>query len=124
MSPELRAALRLIFEAYPAGSTVPVLREHALELLEGSADVSQSGAVDLTVAQLAARFDRKPSAVRAWLERGDIPEAYKLNGREWRVPSASVEAFQERQREGNGRSKATSSSAALGDWRKTGQTSS
>jgi len=36
--------------------------------------------------------------VRAWVERGDFTGAYKLHGKEWRVPISSVEAFQDRQR--------------------------
>jgi len=36
--------------------------------------------------------------VRGWVERGDFPGAYKLNGKEWRVPVSGVEAFQNRQR--------------------------
>ena len=71
-----------------------------LELLtDGQDSPARPGtpAVDLNVADLAFLFKKKPSTVRAWIERGDFPGAYKLNGKEWRVPAAAVEAFQRAQ---------------------------
>lgn len=71
-----------------------------LELLgDGGGTPARPGtpAVDLNVADLALLFKKKPSTVRAWIERGDFPGAYKLNGKEWRVPGAAVEAFQKAQ---------------------------
>lgn len=55
--------------------------------------------VDLTVPQLAALFGRGSSTVRTWIEDGLFPNAYKLKGREWRVPRADIEAVQKQQRE-------------------------
>ena len=49
---------------------------------------------DFTVAQLAARFGRTPSCVRAWLDAGRFEGAYKLNNKDWRVPVAGVLAFE------------------------------
>jgi predicted site-specific integrase-resolvase len=54
--------------------------------------------VDLTIRGLAQLFGKQPSTVRAWVERGDFAGAYKLHGKEWRVPESGVEAFQNRQR--------------------------
>ena len=54
--------------------------------------------VDLTIRDLAQLFGKQPSTVRAWVERGDFPGAYKLHGKEWRVPVSAVEPFQNRQR--------------------------
>jgi len=53
---------------------------------------------DLTIAELAARFHRSPSTIRDWCEHGRLGGAYKLNGRDWRIPQAGVEAFLARQR--------------------------
>lgn len=36
--------------------------------------------------------------MRAWLEAGRFPGAYKLRGRDWRVPPDAVEAFKARER--------------------------
>ena len=57
---------------------------------------------DLTVAALATLFGKRPNTVRAWVERGEFPNAYKLPGKqpkrcEWRVPTSDVETFRRRQ---------------------------
>jgi len=67
--------------------------------------------VDLTIRDLAQLFGKQPSTVRAWVERGDFPGAYKLHGKEWRVPESGVEAFQNRQRQGK-------SDTRLSAWRR------
>jgi hypothetical protein len=103
VTPEAAAGLRSLAEALPAGAAVPVPREWLLELLAGSAPlaastVSIAAPADFTVAELAARFGRKPSTVRGWLDRELIPGAYRFHGREWRVPAAALAAFEARQR--------------------------
>jgi hypothetical protein len=116
---DLRQHYRAVAEALPVGTAVSVPRELLLELLEASAGRLQTSAVspDLTVADLCTRFSRKPSAVRAWLERGDFPGAYRLNGREWRVPPAAVEAFEAAQR-GAAPGGTGESGKDLGAWRR------
>lgn len=114
MTPEQREAWRIVLG-------------HVLELLEGN-DVSQglpsAQAADLTVADLATRFGRSASTVRAWCEAGRFPGAYRFEHREWRVPAAGLAAFEADQRSGvsqparrpaQGRGKLTD----LGAWRKT-----
>jgi Helix-turn-helix domain len=104
MNLELANALRALAEALPVGTPVPVPREVLLELLAGGGAApiraTETVPADLTVAQLAARFGRKPSTVRGWLDRQLIPGAYRFQGREWRVPAASLAAFEESQRLG------------------------
>jgi len=96
------AGVRERLEALPRGTLVPV--DWVLNLLsDGHDGPARPGApvVDLNVADLALLFKKKPSTVRAWIERGNFPGAYKLNGKEWRVPAAAVDAFQRaQQREG------------------------
>ena len=95
-SPPLES-LRTALAAMPPGSLVP--RDWLLEQLSSSPAPSESLAlVDLTIGDLARLFGKRPSTVRAWVERGDFPGAYKLHGKEWRVPASAVEAFQDRQR--------------------------
>ncbi len=87
----------------PPGSLVP--RDWVLEHLpDGSPSVPASetptppARVDLRIRDLAKLFEKQPSTVRAWVERGDFPGAYKLYGKEWRVPPAALDAFQRAQR--------------------------
>jgi hypothetical protein len=102
VTPEAAAGLRTLAEALPTGAAVPVPREWLLELLARIAAPAASGAsstpADLTVADLAARFGRKPSTIRGWLDRELIPGSYRFRGREWRVPAGALAAFEAGQR--------------------------
>ncbi|SRR5712691_1929462 len=96
-------SLRAALTAMPPGTLVP--RDWVLERLsEDIPDVPAAVTpapptrVDLTIRDLAQLFGKQPSTVRAWVERGNFPGAYKLHGKEWRVPVSAVESFQNRQR--------------------------
>ncbi len=82
----------------PPGTLVP--RDWLLDRLSGAepAQNASTALVDLTIQDLAKMFGKRPSTVRAWVERGDFAGAYKLHGKEWRVPADSVREFQEQQR--------------------------
>lgn len=109
---DLPDRLRELAERLPSGGSVTLTRDALLELAAGGDGRTAHNAsqADLTVAELAARFHRAASTVRQWCERGRFDAAYKLNGRDWRVPPAAVEAFLAAQR-GEGRT------AQLGAWR-------
>lgn len=98
------AAERLVAElqALPPGSLVP--RDWILGRLadqvpaQDAPPLGTAPTVDRTVHDLAILFGKRPSTVRTWIERGDFPGSYKLNGKEWRVPAAAIDAFQQAQR--------------------------
>lgn len=100
-----RQALRELAEALPIGAALAVPREWLLDLLgsgEERGTVPPTGSPpppDLTVGALAKRFDRAPATVREWCERQVFAGAYRFRGREWRVPLASVLAFEAEERE-------------------------
>src|SRR2546425_6358904 len=103
MASPLLESLRAALTAMPPGALVP--RDWLLEQLgDVSTDAptpvvpAPAAHVGLTIRGLAQLFGKQPSTVRAWVERGDFTGAYKLHGKEWRVPISSVEAFQDRQR--------------------------
>lgn len=119
-----RQALALISEGFARlGEALAISDEHQL-------DVAAEPTSDFTVIQLAHRYNRKPSTVRMWVESGRFPNAYKLRGREWRVPTASIrqfEAVELNTHEGRVREAGASGQPArarkgqkpdLGDWRK------
>jgi hypothetical protein len=100
-----------------------VPREWLLELLGGAGETPRLMVepADLTAVQVAVRFGRHPSTVRLWLERGAFPGAYKLRGRDWRVPPSSLAAFEAHEREGKPSAPAIRScgkTADLADWRR------
>ena len=120
-----RALLVELARAIAPDQTVSVPASWLLKVLS---DTEQPTApqpiltVDLTLAEVAAKFGRKsPSTVRRWCEKGMLPGAYRLRGREWRIPIAAVVAFQERYREGGCRlaphASLTVAGGSLGDWR-------
>src|SRR6266581_3976332 len=47
----------------------------------------------LTVAQLAEHLGRSRSAVRGWCEQARFRGAFKLNGKDWRIPAEAVASF-------------------------------
>lgn len=107
----------------PPGTLVP--RDWLLEqLTDPSAGAPAPAAsapaplVDRTIRDLAHVFGKRPSTVRAWVEHGDFPGAYKLHGKEWRVPASAVEAFQDRQRHRKSSSRSAETESRLSAWRR------
>lgn len=93
----LSDAIRALVTAAPEDATVPVrwLAEQLAKHSDGAeAPTRTATSVDLTVKEVALRLERKPSTVRAWCDTGILPGAYRLRGREWRVPEAAIEAMQ------------------------------
>ena len=115
--------LRALSAGLPPGASVTLSGDWLREQL---ADTTGQGAealdADQTIAQLAERFGRAPSTVRAWLEADRFPGAYKLRGRDWRVPAAGVAAFLEAERAPRpiASRRAGGARVSLGDWRKAG----
>lgn len=115
----LRGQLEKLLEALPEGGSVTLDREALAELLEAEPGPEEERLSDLTVPELAEELDRGKSTVRGWLADGLIPEAYRLRGREWRVPPAAVRRFLEREAQGEERSprEVPLRGGELGDWR-------
>jgi excisionase family DNA binding protein len=92
--------LRELAERLPPGGSLTLTREGLLDLATADDGESEQPAApaDFTVAELASRFHRSASTVRDWCEHGRFEGAYKLNGRDWRVPPAAVDAFLAEQR--------------------------
>ena len=53
---------------------------------------------DLSTAEIARMYDRRPQTVRGWIERG-LLVAYKFQGHEWRITPENLEKFKRQQRE-------------------------
>jgi hypothetical protein len=102
-----RDAFLAVARAHRPEDPVSVPAGVLIALLSGTADAPAPSAgvlpsADLGVGELAARYQRRPSTIRAWLERGLFPGAFKLRGRDWRAPASAVAAFDEAERRGSG----------------------
>jgi hypothetical protein len=88
------------------------------DVVAGLRSLAEALPAGATVEDLAARYGRAPSTVRGWCEAGRFPGAYKLHDREWRIPTAAVEAFEAKERR---RERPTSRGGrdvqSLSDWR-------
>lgn len=87
--------LRDLLRELPSTALVPV--GWVLEQLGSPDDSKPSSIADLTISEIADRLDRSVSTVRAWCANGLLEGAYRLRGREWRVPSAALRGFLDRQ---------------------------
>ena len=92
MTPE---DLRTLHEAMPPGSAISLSREaiggllDSLPIPERSCPLSR----DLCLKEVADRVGRAVSTVKGWCNRGAFSGAYKLNGRDWRVPEGALETY-------------------------------
>ena len=91
--------LRSLYESMPSGSVINLPRDDIGELLDELTEPAAENdtVTDLTLSEIAERVGRATSTVRNWCSRGLLVGAYRLNGRDWRVPSVALDAFLEAQ---------------------------
>lgn len=74
---------------------------------------------DFTCQDVAEELGRSPSTVRGWCADGDLPGAYRLNGREWRIPRASLRRYLDAQaRDDAAAEQGGDGPVDLGGWRR------
>lgn len=103
-----RDALLRLVQALPDGTAVPVPRAWLLELLAGSEAPRMPPVaieMDLTAAEVGAALHRSPVTVRAYCSAGLFKGAYRMRGRQWRVPRTALESFQAAERKAHGNTK-------------------
>jgi predicted DNA-binding transcriptional regulator AlpA len=118
--------LRQLVESAPPDATVPVrwigelLDQDEVTIESIRKNGSDPVMPDLSVDDIMTATSRERSTVIGWIHDGDFPGAYKLNGREWRIPRADWTAFLDRERQGRPAEPAPSGGQAvdLGRWRK------
>ena len=108
----------------PPGTAISLPREVLGELLDElihpSGDAREVR--DLTLSDVASRVGRALSTVRGWCSSGRLLGAYRLNGRDWRVPAAALDAFLRGQEERRARpARGTSRTTDLSAWRRDGR---
>ena len=125
----LKDKIAALVSAAPVDATVTVgwlaelLAADSASPLVDPVVAAPGAVVDLTVAQCAAHLGKGASTVRTWLVRGELPGAYRMHGREWRIPLSAIQAMQTAQaRQHRARAKAAPAVADgrmvdLGAWR-------
>lgn len=124
-APRLKEAIAALVAAAPPTATVTVEWLASLLATDNDSGEAHSGsavdsAVDLTVEQVARQFGKGASTIRTWLDRGELPGAYKLHGREWRIPFSAIEQLQrsEAKRHRKPAARTAGRVTNIGDWRK------
>ena len=96
----LEERLRVIADCLPAGARLMLTKESILDLLAGNRPGKirpSSPAPDLTVQDVARRYERSPSTIRGWIREGRLG-AYRL-GREYRIELCSLAEFESHARQ-------------------------
>lgn len=91
---DVRTVLRALIDGLPPGAIIPVRAEWIAELVADVPVTQAAMEVDLTATEVARLMGRDEKTVAGWCRAGVIEGAYKLRGREWRVPRAALRAFQ------------------------------
>jgi hypothetical protein len=85
---------REVLRALVAGAMLTVRADWIAELVADIPEPKAQVEVDLTAAEVARLMARDEKTVASWCRVGLLSGAYRLRGREWRIPRASLAAFQ------------------------------
>jgi excisionase family DNA binding protein len=85
--------IRRLAELIPPGAELVLTAESLRALADAAVTASPPAPRDLTLSEAGAQVGRAVSTVREWCAAGQIPGAYKLRGREWRIPPEGLRAF-------------------------------
>ena len=114
----LFTVLEALVHGMPEDASVTLTAAWLRRVLEAEKSVTASRNELLTLPEIAASVGRSVSTVRSWCGSGRIEGAFRLNGREWRVPAESLEQFLEAQQHPGCRTAPSKELGAdLGAWR-------
>jgi hypothetical protein len=91
-----RDVLRALVDGAPPGTTISVRADWIAELVAGIPEQREGVEVDLTTGEVGRLLSRDEKTVASWCRSGLLTGAYRLRGREWRIPRAALVAFQRR----------------------------
>ena len=112
--------LRLITDALPDAASVVLPVALIRGWLTEATPPATGLRADMTVFDVAALLNRSPQTVRSWI-RTQALEAYRLQGREYRITAKALEVFLQQQQAGTASTRPERASgaraASLGAWR-------
>ena len=112
--------LRTIVDALPPDASVTFSVAWLTALLDAEGDSPGTTGRLLTLEQAGEIMARSPGTVRTWANGGQLPGAFKLNNRTWRIPESALQRFIAQQQSGEHEPPTVGSSESvdLGAWRK------
>jgi excisionase family DNA binding protein len=81
----------------PEGATLTLSVEWLRDALQELEEGAEGPEVLLTLDEVAEAVGRAVSTVRTWCNSGQIEGAFRLNGRDWRVPESALRRYVESQ---------------------------
>ena len=115
----IRRQLQNIVDGMPPGSSVSLPVDWLRALLQEEADrAGEAPDGVLTLAEVGERVGRAEGTVRTWCNSGKLKGAFRLNGRDWRVPESALRNYLEAQIEQKSSEVGSRGDVDLGSWRK------
>ena len=114
----LRKQLSKMVEGMPPGSSISVPCDWLRSLL---AEDERAGDVPdelLTLEEVGERMSRAVGTIRTWCNSGQLEGAFRLNGRDWRIPSSVLQAYVENQQNPQDTPGPDDADDDLGAWRR------
>lgn len=99
-----------------AEATIPA-REVLRRLPPTDATTKDFVAGDMTLEQVASEVGRATSTVRTWCNSKRLDGAYRLNGRDWRIPQAALRKFLDDQGREDAQDQMQNGGGDWEDWR-------
>jgi excisionase family DNA binding protein len=93
----LRKQLEMMVNGMPPGSSVSLSVDWLREELAAEDRAGDAPPELLTLDDVAERVGRAVSTVRSWCNSGQLEGAFRLNGRDWRVPASALQKYLEAQ---------------------------
>jgi len=117
----LRTQLQAMVDGMPPGSSVSLPVDWLQSLLEQ--EVKRVGDMPddlLTLEEVGKRLGRAVSTARSWCNSGKIPGAFRLHGKDWRIPTKALQELIESQSRAEQAPKGIPShpGAELASWRR------
>jgi hypothetical protein len=112
----LHKKLEAMVDGMPPGSLITLSVDWLSR--EMAVDARQDPEELLTLEDVASRDGRVVSTVRTWCNSGKLPGAFRLNGRDWRVPAQSLTAWRESQQNPTPKAASDPPNDDIGSWRR------